>query len=167
MGTYCTSSSLAIRMPGVQFTTTGNVNTIAAEAIADAEAEVNKYLSKRYDLSASTFQTTTSIPPMVRSISTWLAEGYMWHMLSRGGAGKESVARGDSLIKRATENLKLIADYQLDLVNTTGSVLDDMSNTAYRVLSSTRNYEPTFKEDGELDQAVDTDKLDDISSERD
>lgn len=134
--------------------------------IGQAEAEINKYLSRRYDLSSSIFQTTTSIPPIVTSMCERLTEGYMWKALSNGGASKESLARGESLVKEVLDNLKLIAEYKADIISGGGSVIQDMSNTAYRVLSSTSGYQDTFAEDDELNWAVDPDKLDDISTNR-
>lgn len=163
MGTYCTTTSLDTIMIGVNFDTA--TTALATKMITHAENEVNKYLSKRYDISGSTFQTTTSIPPLVTSLTERLAEGYTWKAISRGS--KESLTRGKDLIKDVIENLKMIADYKLDLLDTSGSVLVDMSNTAYRVLCNTTNYTNTFNEDSELSWAIDSDKLDDISSERD
>ena len=55
-----------------------------------AEAEVNKYLSKRYDLSSATFKTSGAIPPIVTMLTERMAEGYLWRWVSRGG--KESIA---------------------------------------------------------------------------
>ena len=138
--------------------------SLASAMIDDAEAEVNKYLSRRYDLSSATFQTSTSVPPIVRALTTTLAEGYMWERLSRGS--KESLSRGKNLVDQVLKNLGQIASYKVDLVNTTGSLITDMSNTAFRVLSSTTDYSTTFNEDEETDWEVDPDKLDDISSER-
>lgn len=133
--------------------------------IEDAENEVDKYLSRRYDIASATFQTTTSIPPIVRSMSTRLAEAYMWKSMSRGS--KESLSRGKDLEKSVLDNLKLIADYKADLLLTDGSLVVDMSNTSARVLSNTRSYSTTFNEDDSLSWQVDEDKLTDIASERD
>lgn len=139
--------------------------SLATKLITHAENEVNKYLSKRYDITSSPFDTSTSIPPIVTSLTETLAEGYMYQRMSRGG--KESMARGEALIKQAIDNLKLIADYKLDIIGSSGSVIADMSNTAYRVLDNTDGYSTTFNEDSELNWEVDQDKLDDIASERD
>jgi hypothetical protein len=151
-------------MVGVQFDTA--TTALCSKRITQAESEINKYLSRRYDLSSATFQTTTSIPPLVTALCERLTEGYMWQSLSRGGASKELLKTSESIIKSVIDNLKLIADYKGDLFDTSGSVVSDMSNTAYRVLSNTDTYVDTFAEDDELNWAVDPDKLDDISSER-
>jgi hypothetical protein len=150
-------------MVGLNFDTA--TTALASKMITHAENEINKYLSKRYDLSAATFQTSSSIPPLVTSLCERLAEGYVWRQNSRGG--KESLARAKELIKEVTDNLNLIATYKLDLVDTSGSVLDDMSNTAFRVLCNTTQYSNTMNEDDELSWEIDSDKLDDIATGRD
>ena len=164
MGNYCTTTALSLVMIGVDFTV-ANGTTLAAKAITHAEAEVNKYLSKRYDISSTTFQTTTSIPPMVTMLTEKLAEGYMWRWLSRGS--KETLTRGEALIKDAKENLSLIANYKSDVLDTSGDPLADMSNTAFSVRCNTTDYSNTFNEDDEKAWAVDEDKVDDISDGRD
>lgn len=164
MGLYATTTSIQTLMINVNFDLL--TTDLCSKLITHAENEVNKYLSRRYDLSSNTFQTTTGIPPLVTSLTERLTEGYMWKSLSRGGTNKESLARGESLEKAVLDNLKLIADYKGDLFATSGSIISDMSNTAYRVLSNTEGYTDTFAEDNELNWAVDPDKLDDISNER-
>ena len=163
MGLYATTTALATRMLGVTFDTA--TTALASAMIDDAEAEVNKYLSKRYDLSSATFQTATSIPPLVRQLTQRLAEGYTWKGNSRGG--KESLARGNDLIKEVKDNLTLIKDFKCDLLNTAGSLIAESSSSPFRVQCNTTNYTPTFNEDDELTQAIDSDKLDDIATTRD
>lgn len=163
MGLYSTTTSLESRMIEVDF----DAKTLAlcTEMISDAEAEINKYLSRRYDLSSNTFQTSTSIPPIVKTMCNRLTEGYMWKSMSRGS--KESLARGESLIKDVISNLLLISTYKADILDSTGSLLLDMSNTAYRVLCNTTNYTNTFDEDSDLNWSIDSDKLSDIETGRD
>lgn len=161
MGTYATTTSLQTLMVGTNFDTA--TTSLANKLITHAENEINKYLSKRYDVGS--FNTSTSVPPLVTSICETLSEGYMHQRMSRGG--KDAHKRGKELIDQAIDNLKLIADYKLDLVDSSGTVLDDMSQTAYRVLSNTTDYANTFNEDDPLNWAVDEDKLEDIDGERD
>lgn len=146
-------------MIGTDFDTA--TTSLCSKMITHAENEVNKYLSKRYDISSF---TSTSIPPLVTSLTETLAEGYSYQRMSRGN--KEWRDRGRELVKMALENLKLISEYKLDLVDSSGNVLTDMSNTAFRCLSSTDSYPTTFNEDSELNWKIDTTKLDDIESER-
>jgi len=84
--------------------------------------------------------------------------------LSRGG--KESIARGEKLIKMGEKILESIASYQKDLTTAAGPLVTELSNTAYEVRSSTSEYADTFAEDSDLNWSTDKDKLDDISDDR-
>ena len=148
-------------MIGTDFDTA--TTSLATKCITHAENEINKWISKRYDITV--FNTSTSVPPLITSLTETLSEGYMYQRMSRGN--KEWRDRAKELIIQVTDNLKEIANYKLDLVNTAGSVIVDMSNTSYRCLSNSDSYSTTFNEDSELNWAVDQDKLDDIESERD
>lgn len=161
MGVYATTTSIEINMIGTSFDSL--TTSLCTKMITHSENEINKYLSKRYDISA--FQTTTSVPPLVTSLCETLTEGYMYQRMARGG--KESLAHAKMLIEQVKENLKLIAEYKLDLLNSSGSVNDDSANTAYRASSTTEDYNNTFNEDDQLNWEVDPDKLQAIADERD
>ena len=96
-----------------------------------------------------------------------LAAGYCWQDKARAGAGKEAMARGKALIDSVMADLKELREFKLDLVDTNGSLIADMSDTSYRVLSNTKDYTPTFNVDDPLDWRQDTDRLTDIANERD
>lgn len=158
LGTYATTTSLQVLMVGTVFDTA--TTALASKLITHSENEVNKWLSKRYDVVA----LSASVPPLVTSLTETLAEGYVYQRMSRGG--KEADQRGKILIGQVLENLKLISDYKLDLVDSAGGVVADMSQTAYRVLSSTSGYTDTFNEDDPLNWRPDPDKISDIEDER-
>lgn len=160
MGIYATTTSLQILMVSTTFDTL--TTALATKLLTHSENEINKYLSKRYDVSG---WTSTAVPPLVTSLCETLTEGYMYQRMSRGG--KEANARGKELIDQALSNLKMLSDYKLDLLDSSGDVITDMSNTAYKVLSNTDGYTPTFGEDDELNWRVDPDKLNDIDDSRD
>lgn len=160
MGTYATTTSLEVLMSDTTFNTA--TTSLCDKLIVHAENEVNKYLSKRYDISLF---VAGSVPPLVTSLAETLTEGYMYQRMSRGS--KEGMGRAKDLIKQAIDNLTLIADYKLDLINTAGSSVAEDSNSSYQIISNTKNYSPTFNEDDELNWRVDSDKLDDIKTERD
>ena len=161
MPNYATTTALQTLMIGTTFDAL--TTSLAGLCITWAQSEVDKYLSKRYDLTQAAFQTTSSIPPMIRMLTEKLAQGNLWKQNSRGS--KESITRGNELIKDAKENLVDIRDYKVDLVNTAGSVIEDFSNTAYQVRSNTDGYSTTFNEDDPESWAVDSDKLDDIEDD--
>lgn len=160
MGTYATTTSLQTIMVGTDFDT--QTTSLMTKMITHAENEVNKYLSKRYDVGAF---TSTSIPPLVTSITETLAEGYYFLRNSRGG-GKDSVAYGKELISQAKDNLELLAERKLDLLDANGDVVAEFADASFQVLSTTTDYAPTFNEDDELNWEEDEDKLDYIDSER-
>ena len=54
MGLYATLTSLYPRMVNVTEDTA--TSALLTECLSDAEAEVNKFLSRRYDISDSVFQ---------------------------------------------------------------------------------------------------------------
>ena len=149
-------------MVGTEFT---GITAVASECITQAEAEVNKYLSPRYDLSSSPFTTSTSIPPMVKTWTSWLAQSFLYEALARGG--KDAFNRADRYFKRATDNLKLVAEFKMHVLDSSGAAVAEGSNSNYRILSNTDDYTNTFNEDDELSWAVDSDKLSDIADERD
>lgn len=162
MGLYATTTALQTLLYGVTFDTA--TTNLASLTCADAEAEVNKYLGRRYNIASSYFQTTTSIPPMCRTLATRLAEGYMWQRMSRGA--KESITRGLKLEEGVLKNLADLRDYKVDLLDSSGAAIPEGSNPAYRVKSTTRTYVPTFAEDTTTSWRVDPEKLDDIADER-
>lgn len=164
MGTYSTYTSLQTLMLGVDFSLTSN-QSLGTLAISRAETEINKYLSKRYDISSTTFQTSTSVPPMIRDLCNELSCGYMYKYLSRGGVSSYDKAK--EFIDPVIENLKLIKDYEVDLLNTAGSIIAEGATSAFRIQSNTDTYSSTFDEDSELSWEVDKDKLEDISNGRD
>lgn len=161
MGLYCTTTSLQVLMVGTSFDTA--TTSLADKLIIHAENEINKYLSKRYNI--EDFTPAANVPPIVTSLCETLAEGYMYQRMSRGG--KDSMARAKELIDMALKNLEAIAKYELDIIDTDGEPIPDMSQTAYRVLSNTTGYANTFNEDSELNWEVDPNKLEDIEDERD
>ena len=161
MGTYATTTTLQTVMIGSTFDTA--TTSLASQMILDAEAEVNKYLSQRYDVGGSPFNTATTIPPIVKSCTVWLSNGYMWEQMSRGN---DTNPRAERLIKRAIDNLQMIADYKLNVLDSSGAAVTDKSSASYRVQCSTSDYSNTFNEDDELNWRIDSDKLTDIESGR-
>lgn len=161
MGTFCTTTSLAIIMVDTTFDTA--TTSLADESILNAENKVREILSKRYDVSSAEFQTSTSTPPVVSTITKWLAAGYMYENLSRGG--KDAFKRADRYINKAMHNLEQIVDGKSNVVDSTGSALVE-DTSAYQVLSSTVDYHDTFDEGTSLNWGPDGDKLDDIKDSK-
>ena len=161
MGTYATTTALDTIMVGVSFDAA--TTSLGGLCIQWAEDEVNKYLSKRYDISQDTFQTATSVPPLVRSLTEKLATAYLYRNISRGQQHREIA---NEYKEDALKNLELISDNKLHLLNTAGSLISDKAKTSFRIQSNTDTYVDTFAEDTSTTWAVDSDKLTDISSDR-
>lgn len=160
MGTFATTTSLQTLLPGVTFDSV--TTALCSSCIVWGENYVRGTLAKRYDFSASPFNTTTSIPPQITSITEKLAMGYYFKNASRGA--KESISRGEALLKDAKEELQMILDHKTVLLDSTYSPVSEGLTT---IICSTSSYQPTFDEDDPLSWAVDSNKLDDISSARD
>ena len=159
MGTYATSTSIATLL--VDFPTLNTASTsLIGKCITHAENEVNKYLSRRYDTTA---WISGTVPPLVTSLTETYAEGLLWMRMSRGG--KDSIARGQTLIDMALQNLKDIAAYKANLIDSDGS-LTDARTTNLGVLGDTDDYMTTFAEDDPLNWEIDATKLSDIETSR-
>ena len=162
MGLFATTTGLQTKMVGTSFDTA--TTNLASLCIWDAENEIKKQLAKTYDTSSDYFNTSTSIPPMVRTLAENLAVGYMYENMSRGS--KEGYARADRYIKRTMENLKALQEGTLQLFDTAGSLIEG-SGQQWQVLSNTKDYSNTFNEDNPKRWKISEEKLDDIDSERD
>lgn len=147
-------------MVGTVFT---GLTSLASECISQAEREVDKRLSSRYDISSAYFQTTASISPTVRQLALWYAVGYTYEANARGS--KDAYSRADRYIEKANKNIESILKYEANLLDSLGSQIPDSSGSL-KVRSSTSDYVNTFNEDDPVNWTVDPDKLDDISNER-
>lgn len=162
MGLFATTSSLQTKMVGTVFDTA--TTNLASACIYDAESEIKKQLSKRYDFAASPFLTTTTIPPIVTYMTETLALGYMYENMARGS--KEGHQRADRYIKRVMDNLTSLQDGDVQLMDSSGSLITEITGD-WIVRGTNSSYSPTFNEDDPTSWAVDQDKLDDIADERD
>jgi hypothetical protein len=136
---------------------------LASACIYDADNEIRKRLSKTYDFTAAPFLTTTTYPPMIVSLCETLALGYLYENMARGG--KESYARADRYIKRAFENLNMLANGEAQLMSAAGVLVEESDgNWGIQV---TEAYSNTFNEDDPHTWSVSSTKLDDIETSRD
>ncbi len=156
-----TTTAMSTRMVGTVFDTA--TTSLATQCITDAQNEINKRLTKRYDLTASPFNTTTAYPPQYTTMIEMLAIGYMYENLSRGG--KDAYNRADRYIDKVMENIDDLLNGEAQLVDSTGSPVTE-SDSEWAVYG-TDNYSPTFNEDDPDNWEVSQDKLDDIESLRD
>jgi hypothetical protein len=136
---------------------------LATACITDADNEIRKMLSKVYDFTAAPFLTTTTLPPMITTLSETLAIGYMYENMARGGG--DAYVRSDKYLDRAMLNLNALLSGEVQLLGVSGAVVDVLdSNWKVHV---TDDYSHTFNEDHPKTWEVSQDKLDDIEDERD
>ena len=150
-------------MVGAFFTSTG-MNTLSAWAMDTAENKMKSMLSKRYTMSDSTFQTSTSIPPILTDICQQWASGLI--KLHGAWGGEDDLKAGRALIKDSEDCVMRIAAGKDDLLNTAGGAITVKTDHKYRALSNTESYHSTFDEDSPLNWQIDVDKKDDIGDGR-
>lgn len=160
MGTFATTTALQTLLPGVTFDTA--TTSLCSMCITWAEGFIRGKLARRYDVSASPFNTSTSIPTQITSITEKMAMGYYFKNSSRGS--KESISRGEALLKEGRDEIMGFVNGECDLVDNSYAVVSDRRSGIYESFSS---YHTTFDEDDPVDWSVDTDKLSDISDGRD
>ena len=157
---FATTTSLFTKMIGT-VNDTATIN-LASASIYDAENEIKKLLAKRYDFSVAPFLTTTSIPPIVTTMTETLAIGYMYENMSRGS--KEGYARADRYIKRVMDNIEKLVEGEAQLTDSSGDPISEIEGDW--AVYTTDQYDNTFNEDDPSNWSPDQDKLDDIDSER-
>lgn len=162
MGTFCTTTSLATLMPGISFDT-GTTN-LASKCVDWAESYCKQRLSRRYDVSALPFTVHTT-SSMLTGLAEQLAMGHLYKNMSRGS--KESIGRGDALLKEAKDAIEAIMKHKSDLLDaaTGGTPVTERTNLV-TVLASYTAYHTTFDEDDPLNWLPDEDKLTDIEDGR-
>ena len=162
MGTFATTTAIDTLIPGVDISTS-TASSLASKCITWAENHVKAKLSQRYDVSA--WNTSTAVPPQVTSITEMLASGYFFKKISRGGPS--SIERGNESINDAKDELKALATKDCDLLDSTGSFVNERTDeVSAAVISSTTSYHRTFDEDSPINWTIDPDKVSDIESGR-
>lgn len=165
MSTYCTTTSLQTLLPGYSFS--GTASSVATLAIEMADADVNAFMSKRYDITVLQAMTGTTLNPPPKLTAACRLYGAAYFLSFQSRTGKESMSRAESYRKIANEMLEKIMDGEMDLLDSNGNVIADKEKTNYRVLSNTKDYSNTFDEDESTSWRIDPDKIDDISDDRD
>jgi hypothetical protein len=161
MGTFATTTSLSTKMVGTIFDSA--TTSLASASITDAEREIKKQLSKRYDFSAAPFLDYATVPPSLIYLTETLAIGYMYENMARGS--KEGYARADRYIKRVMDNLEELKAGEAQLLDTNGEEVSEIVGDW--AIHTTENYPPTFNEDDPENWKVSTSKFDDIEDSRD
>lgn len=162
---YSTSTTITLLLPGLPQTTSaaGHSTTIAIieQHITRADNIINGMIAQRYNVSGF----TTSVPPLLKTISEDITSYFSYRSFFSGD--NQNFNEWTDEYKAAMESLKKIREGDLDLVNSTGSLLPEVeSSSVDRIESTTQDYQPFFDEDGVTDWAVDDDKLTNIKDNR-
>lgn len=164
MGKYFSTSSISIVLPGFLKgdTTTSDTNGVAifARAIENTEGYIDSVISRRYEVADF---TTTSIPPLLRMITENLS---IYEVLKKTGyrANDRNAFLDD--FKNAQDLLEKIAEGEINLAYTDGSLFPISSSEVSRLKSTTEDYHAITNLDDEQDWEVDKDQLDAIETER-
>lgn len=161
MGTFCTTTALEVLMPGITFDSI--TTSLAVKCVSWSESWIKSCLSKRFDVSASPFTVYTSTSQLT-NICEEMAVGHLHRLMSRGA--KESLTRGNEMVKSAQEQCQKICDYGADLMDAAGTGAVANKSTAQQVMHSATDYHSTFDEDDPINWSIDVDKESDISDGR-
>ena len=132
--------------------------------ITRADNIINGKISKRYDISQFN-DTLTSAPPMLATISQDISSYYT--LRGAFSSDNQNVLEWTDKFQDALAILDEIRDGKIDLVNTSGSVIEERSSTTTDYIeSNTESYQAFFDEDSELNWKVDVDKLNSIRDKR-
>lgn len=156
---YALSTTVLALVPGISATDSATADALNAH-IRRADDIINGKLARRY---ATPF-TTTTIPPLVRTIAEDLTSGFLFRSLYTRDS-QNTNAWTEDLMKKAFELLDQIANYEIDITDTAGSLIAEI-NTGSRLDSSTENYAPVFDIDSETSHLIDADRLTDIDNRR-
>lgn len=162
---YATNTTVVLNYPGFPQTTT-SAGWTATLSIIDgnisrADNLINAKLAQRYDVSSF----ATSVPPLVKSLSEDISTYYT--LRAEFSGDNKNVNEWAEKFKDSIDILNEIRDGTIDLVDSSGNVVDERSTSVESMISSnTKDYAPTFGEDGDLNQSVDSTKLDDLEDAR-
>lgn len=102
MSTFCTVSTFDFVLIGS--TLDAATVKLLNQKIQLSESTIKGRLSKRYDLTS--YDTSTAVPPQLRTLCELLTEGFYYKSMSRGN--EKAFKRGESMCKMALDELKML-----------------------------------------------------------
>ena len=156
---YASTTSILLILPGLANTTT--VTGVITRHIVRADALIDAKISKRYAVPIS------PTPPLLGSISEDITAYYTFRTFYTQDNTNKTEYFAD-LRNDAIATLDEIREGKIDLVNTAGSIIAERTeeSTSGILDSTTKDYQPFFDVDDELDWKFDADLLDDIGDNR-
>jgi len=126
-------------------------SALISAKIPRAEAEIDSYCARRYAV------PFTTVPPRILEIDVKLTAYYtLQSKFTRDSHNTNEWV--DKLYDQAIQDLKLIRDREIDLVDTSGTLLVEKTASS-RVVSSTQDYQPWADVDTVTSWEVDSDRL--------
>ena len=168
MGRYCThtswlsaTSSPTQLIPGFTSTIANTVTVI--NEIARAEGMIDSFLGRLY--TPSTYATSPMIMNLAEDITTYkLFTNYIYNR-PEGISSKAKTELIENRYNIAPNLLEQFRDGKMEIYDSAGARIETQSRTD-RFYVSTRNYNQTFGEDGELAWQLSANKIDDMDSDR-
>jgi phage gp36-like protein len=164
MGSYTTEAKIWSLMPQLPLTSSAGytaASALVAQAITDAEAEIDGYVANRYSLPFS------SVPVQVSAIADSLACYYTYlYVYSADNMNRNAFSEGQSTRYEIQLNkLKAIADGEVVLTVSGGGVVEQASSSSM-VISANQSYTPIFDVDTSTSWGIDSDRSDAITNDR-
>ena len=162
---YSTSTTITLLLPGLPQTTSaaGHSTTIAVieQHIARADNVINGKIALRYNVSSF----STLVPPLLKTISEDITSYYSYR--SFFSSDNQNFNEWTDKYKQAMELLEDLREGDMDLVDSSGDIITEVTTSAVdKIESTTQDYQPFFDEDEVTDWNVDSDKLDNIRDDR-
>ena len=166
---YATTTTIFTLLPGLPATSvaaSGHTETAAIidEHIVRADNLINGKIAARYDVSG--LDTTTSVPPMLKSI----AEDISCYFTFRSIYGGDNANINDWIDKYdlALDWLNEIRNGEMELLDSSNDVIPERSTSHDNMVASTHDdYASAFNYDDVLNWKVDDDLIDSIEDDRD
>lgn len=156
---YSSATSILLIIPGLAETST--VTDLVSRHIARADAIIDSKITRRY---ATPISPT---PPLLGSLSEDIASYYTYRSFYRQDNANRTEQLAE-LADMAFKTLDEIRDGKLDLVDSSGSQIGERTAEASIGIldSTTKDYQPFFDVDDELNHKFDADLIDDIADHR-
>ncbi len=162
---YSTNTTILSLYPGLPQTTTvgqaySQTISIINSHITRADNIINGKLSIRYAV------PFTTVPPLIQTISEDITSYFVY----RSFFTQDNQNKSDylvELLEHAKETLDEIRDGKIDLIYTTGVIVDERSSTTSEILdSTTKNKQTFFDIDTSTSWKFNQDLLDDVAGKR-
>ena len=160
---YCSTTAIMIILPSLPNTTSmsGHSQTVQLieKHVNRADSIINSKCARRYSVPFD------PVPSLIRSCSEEITAWFVYR--SEFGQSNRRVSKHEYEYRDAMDWLDSIFNGELSLVDTSGSLVNEMSTTSQSLVDSNNiDYQSFFDEDDVFKWKVDSDKLDSIDENR-